>query len=504
MRAAPAPPERARPFGDHAACAVVAVSVMSAQSAASGRQWCCMDAIVHPNGHTGKAEVPPLAPAHATEAQSRRPPRVLTRPEPTPPMQIEIVTIGNEVLSGRTLDTNFAFLARLLEESNVQVGWHTTVGDTAERIAEGLGRALERAEGVIMTGGLGPTPDDITRKVVSTVLGKPLQLDEGTLAHIRERGKKFGVKLPASVETMALIPSGAEVWKNTVGAAPGVLIEHRGKPVILLPGVPQEMEALARMYVAPYLQSRSGKAILSFTLRTYGAFESQIHERLGTLPDTWPGASFAYLPSYFGVDLRVTIVAPNETVAQEVAERSYRELHEKVRGVVYAEGTKSMEEVVADALLQAAWRIAPAESCTGGLLCKRLTDVAGSSRYVDRGFVTYSNESKTQQLGVEPELIAAHGAVSAPVAEAMAQGARARAGVEVGVGITGIAGPEGGSDAKPVGTVFVAVSSPNGEAVRLLQLRGSRATIRERAVQTALDMIRRQVAGLPVDAGFES
>ena len=419
-------------------------------------------------------------------------------------MQIEIVTIGNEVLSGRTLDTNFAFLARLLEEANVQVGWHTTVGDTAERIAEGLGRALERAEGVIMTGGLGPTPDDITRKVVSTVLGRPLQLDEGTLEHIRARGKKFGVKLPPTVETMALIPSGAEVWKNEVGAAPGVLIEHRGKPVILLPGVPQEMESLARMYVAPYLQSRSGKAILSFTLRTYGAFESQIHERLGTLPDTWPGASFAYLPSYFGVDLRVTIVAPNENAAQESAERAYRELHERVRGVVYAEGTRSMEEVAGEVLLQKGWRIAVAESCTGGLLAKRLTDVAGSSRYVDRGFVTYSNESKTALLGVDAALIAANGAVSAPIAEAMARGARERAGVDLGVGITGIAGPQGGTDAKPVGTVFVALSSPLGDSVRLLNLRGSRGTIRERAVQTALDMVRRHAAGLTIDAGFES
>lgn len=419
-------------------------------------------------------------------------------------MQIEIVTIGNEVLSGRTLDTNFAFLARLLEEANVQVGWHTTVGDTVERIAEGLGRALERADGVIMTGGLGPTPDDITRKTVSTVLGRPLQLDEGTLDHIRARGKKFGVKLPQSVETMALIPSGAEIWKNAIGAAPGVLIEHRGKPVILLPGVPQEMESLAREYVAPYLRARTGKSIICFTLRTYGAFESQIHERLGALPDSWPGASFAYLPSYFGVDLRVTIVAPNHGAAQEVAERAYRELHERVRGVLYAEDGRSMEEVVGDVLVGKAWRIAPAESCTGGLLCKRLTDVAGSSRYMDRGFVTYSNDAKVQMLGVEGETLAAHGAVSAPVAEQMARGARERAGVQVGVSITGIAGPEGGSDAKPIGTVFVGLSSPLGEAVRVLALRGTRVTIRERAVQTALDMVRRHVAGLPLDAGLDS
>ncbi|MFM8560168.1 MAG: competence/damage-inducible protein A, partial [bacterium] len=194
-------------------------------------------------------------------------------------MRIEIVTIGNEVLSGRTFDTNFVFLARALEEASVVVAYHSTIGDTAEAISEALKLALTRADAVIMTGGLGPTPDDLTRKAVSTTLNRPLQRDEGVLAHIRDRGKRAGRKLPPSVETMALVPRGAELWQNPVGAAPGILIEHRKKPVILLPGPPNELEALARESVVPYLRERSGMSIESFTLRTYGMFESQLHER---------------------------------------------------------------------------------------------------------------------------------------------------------------------------------------------------------------------------------
>jgi nicotinamide-nucleotide amidase len=418
-------------------------------------------------------------------------------------MQIEIVTIGNEVLSGRTVDTNFAYLARALEEVSVQVGWHSTVGDTAERIAEGLAHALERADAVIMTGGLGPTPDDVTRKAVSSLLGRPLQLDEGVLEHIRERAKKFRRKLPASIEAQALIPRGAEVWRNAMGTAPGILIVHREKPVILLPGVPQEMEYLAREFVVPYLRERSGRAVETFTLRTAGVFESQLHEKIGAVPNAWPGAFLAYLPSYFGVDLRVTVSGAHPEQVRAVAERAYDELRARVAPVVYAEGTITMEQVVGDLLVAKGWTIATAESCTGGLLAKRLTDVPGSSRYVERGFVTYSNASKVTLLGVSEADLAAHGAVSAPVAEQMARGARERSGAQVGVGITGVAGPEGGSEEKPVGTVFVGVASPNGEAVRKLFLPGTRATVRERSAQIALDLVRRNVAGLPLEPRLE-
>lgn len=414
-------------------------------------------------------------------------------------MQIELITIGYEVLSGRTLDTNAAFIARALEEVSVQVIWHTTVGDHAPAIAEALRLALDRADGVVVTGGLGPTPDDITRKAVATVLKRPLQLEESVLGSIRERARRLGRKLPPSIETQALIPRGAEVWPNPVGSAPGLLIEQKQKPVILLPGVPQEMEALVRQRVVPYLRQRSGRFVESFTLRTSGVYESMLHEAIGDLPGKWPNASLAYLPSYFGVDLRVTVAGGNEDDVHTVTGMAYEQLKQRVASVTYAEGTMGIEEVVGEQLLAKGWRIAAAESCTGGLLMKRLTDIAGSSRYVERGFVTYSNASKTALVGVDAALIEAHGAVSAAVAEAMARGARTAAGVEVGVGITGIAGPEGGSEQKPVGTVFIAVATPDTELVRDHRFVGSRAVVRERAVQTALDLTRRALAGLPPD-----
>jgi nicotinamide-nucleotide amidase len=419
-------------------------------------------------------------------------------------MQVEIISIGNEVLTGRTVDTNFAYLARALEEASVSIGWHSTVGDTAERIAEALRRALDRADAVVMTGGLGPTPDDITRKAVATALGRPLQLDDEVLGRIRERATKSGRKLPASIETQALLPRGATAWPNPLGTAPGLLLIEDDKPVILLPGVPYEMEILTTEFVVPYLRERTGLTVESFTLRTAGAFESQLHERIGTLPQNWPGASLAYLPSYFGVDLRVSMTGADRNHVQDVISRAYDELKQRVAAVIYAEGTQTIEEVVGEALVAKGWKLATAESCTGGLLARRITDVPGSSRYFERGFVTYSNRSKIELVGVNAADLDAHGAVSAPVAEQLAEGARTRAGVELGAGITGIAGPEGGSEEKPVGTVFIGVASPQGRAVRSYRFSGTRRTIRERSAQTALDLLRRTLAGLPLDARLDA
>jgi nicotinamide-nucleotide amidase len=417
-------------------------------------------------------------------------------------MTVEIVTIGHEVLSGRTVDTNFAYLARALESASVQVGWHATVGDVAEHIGTALRAAFQRADAVIVTGGLGPTPDDVTRKAVATALGRPLQLDEDTLARIRARAAKLGRKLPATVETMALIPLGSTPWPNRLGSAPGILIEQDGKPIILLPGVPQEMEALAEDFVIPYLRARTGRHVETFTLRTAGVYESQLHERIGAIDNAWAGGSLAYLPSYFGVDLRVTVAGSDRDQVLQVTGRAYEELKRIVGPVVYAEGSQTMEQVVGEALASHGWTIAVAESCTGGLLAKRITDVPGASRWFERGVVTYSNVSKLDLLGVSAADLETHGAVSAPVAEQMAEGVRRKSGAQVGVGITGVAGPEGGSEEKPVGTVIVAIVSPRGGAVRRFQFAGTRATIRERSTQAALDMVRRQLRGLPLEASL--
>jgi nicotinamide-nucleotide amidase len=242
----------------------------------------------------------------------------------------------------------------------------------------------------------------------------------------------------------------------------------------------------------------------TFTLRTAGTFETLLHEAIGNLPHRWPGASLAYLPSWFGVDLRVTVAGDDPAAVEQVIARAYDELKRRVAPVIYAEGSTSMEEAVGETLLEHGYRIATAESCTGGLLAKRLTDAPGASRYFDRGFVTYSNASKVELLGVRGSDIEAHGAVSAPVAEQMAVGAARRAGVEVGVGITGIAGPEGGSEEKPVGTVFIAAAMPRGVVSRSLKLMGTRYAIRERSAQAALDLVRRQIRGLPLEPRLEA
>jgi nicotinamide-nucleotide amidase len=251
-------------------------------------------------------------------------------------MRIEILTIGNEILSGRTLDTNFAMLARALEEVSVQVTWHSTVGDVPERIGEALGLALERADGVVVTGGLGPTPDDVTRKAVANVLGRPLRLNEHVLESIRARARRLGRKLPASVETQALVPTGAQLWENRLGTAPGLLILHQDKPIILLPGVPQEMEGLAREFGVPYLSERTGQRVESFTIRTAGTFESRLRKGSARRLQ-WANATLAYLPSYFGVDLRVTVAGDDAKQVEETAARAHRELRALVEPVVYAD-----------------------------------------------------------------------------------------------------------------------------------------------------------------------
>lgn len=412
-------------------------------------------------------------------------------------MQIEVISIGNELLSGRTVDTNFAFLARALEEVSVAVAWHTSVPDHAERIGEALRVALARADAVVVTGGLGPTPDDITRKAVATVLGRPLRLDDRVLEDIRTLVRSRGRKVPASIEGQALLPVGAEAWPNPLGTAPGILILQDETPIILLPGVPAEMEALTTASLVPFLRARTGRTIETFTLRTSGVFESHLHEKIGRAPRHWPSASLAYLPGYTGVDLRVTVAGQDPARVREVAQQAHDELMALVGPVVYAEGRTTMESVLGALLLERGWMLATAESCTGGLIAKRLTDTPGASRYVDRGFVTYSNAAKVEMLGVDARVLEKQGAVSAIVAEQMAAGAAGRAGAQAGIGITGIAGPDGGSAAKPVGTVFIAAVTPEGKSVRQYRFHGTREMIRERSAQAALDLLRRRILGLP-------
>ena len=414
-------------------------------------------------------------------------------------MRVEVVTVGNELLSGRTVDTNLADLGRALEPIGAPVVYHQTVADRVDEIGGALQKALQRSDLVIVTGGLGPTPDDLTRKAVAQALGRPLALDEQVLERIRERWRSIGGSdpMPANNELQALVPRGARVLPNPVGSAPGLQIEHQDKVVFVLPGVPSEMRAILAESILPWVQGRGREAIRYLVFRTSGMRESVLAERLQDLGQRLPGTAIAYLPHLGGVDLRIRLPEGDEARHESLRAEARRIVDERLGPYVYEEGQRSLVEVVGDLLRTRGYRIAVAESCTGGLLAARFTDMAGSSDFFERGFVSYSNLSKTELLGVPASLIEQHGAVSEPVARALARGAIEHSDAVVGVGITGIAGPSGGTPEKPVGTVHVAVASPEGERHRLYRFGGDRVGNRERSVFAALDLLRRLLVGIP-------
>ncbi len=414
-------------------------------------------------------------------------------------MIAEVVTIGNELLSGRTVDTNFAVLARELEAHGAPVSHHQSVGDRVEHIVAAVQQALARADLVVVTGGLGPTPDDLTRKAISQALGRPLALDEQVLEAIRRRWGELGgaAPMPANNELQALVPRGARVLENPVGSAPGLLVELEEKAVFVLPGVPSEMRAILRGSILPWLASHERQPVEYLVLRTAGMRESVLAERLSDLSTRLPETVVAYLPHLGGVDVRVRLPEADAARRQAVRDEARRIVGERIGHYVYAEGDQPLESVVGELLMAQGHRIAIAESCTGGLLAGRLTETPGSSRYFERGVVCYSNRAKEELLGVPLGLIEQHGAVSEPVALAMARGVVERSGVAVGVGLTGIAGPDGGTPEKPVGTVFLASVVPDGVRQRRLALSGDRQAIRERSVVAALDLLRRHLAGIP-------
>jgi nicotinamide-nucleotide amidase len=411
----------------------------------------------------------------------------------------EIVTIGNEILSGRTVDTNFAVLARELEASGIPIVYHQSVGDRVDHIVAALKQAAGRADLVLVTGGLGPTPDDLTRKGIAQAFGRPLGLDEQVLESIRRRWREQGGSdpMPALNELQAMVPRGARVLENPVGSAPGLLVEHKGKAIFVLPGVPGEMRALLSGSVLPWLAARRREPVAYHVFRTTGMRESVLAGRIGDLVRGFCEAGFAFLPHLGGVDVRIRLPEGDPARREGLREEVRRRLAERLGPYLYAEGDRELEEVVGELLLARGYLVAVAESCTGGLLAGRFTDTPGSSRYFERGVVCYSNRSKEELLGVPHDLIERHGAVSEPVARAMARAVAEKSGVAAGIGITGIAGPDGGTPEKPVGTVHVAAVAGPAERHRRLALRGDRQAIRERSVVAALDLLRRLLLGVP-------
>jgi len=411
-------------------------------------------------------------------------------------MRIEVVTIGDELLLGYTIDTNAAHLARQLAAIGVQIVRRTTCGDTAESIASAVREALDRTGAVITTGGLGPTSDDLTKPSIAELFGRAMVLDEGHLAWMRDRwATRFQRPMPESNVQQAMLPAGASKLANHHGSAPGIWLEDdAGRWVAMLPGVPREMRGMLADTLLPLIESRldsTRRVIRSRTLRTTGIGESAIADLVRMLPSGVGDVGLAYLPNADGTDLRLTVRDAEPAAADaRLAEGALR-LREIVGEWVYGEDGADLAEVVLELCRGRGFTIGVAESCTGGLLGGRLTAVPGSSDVVEGGIIAYSYDVKRTMLGVAADLLTTHGAVSEPVARAMATGARALLGVDAMLAITGIAGPGGGTETKPVGTVWIALDLQGAVQARQYTLIGDRGEIRHRSAQAALEMLRR-------------
>jgi nicotinamide-nucleotide amidase len=413
-------------------------------------------------------------------------------------MQIEVVTIGDELLLGYTIDTNAAHLARTLAAEGVEIVRRTTVGDSADAIASAVAGALERAGAVITTGGLGPTSDDLTKPSIAALFGRGMVLDEEHLAWMAERfARLFQRPMPDANRQQAMLPEGARKLQNNHGSAPGIWLEdERGRWVAMLPGVPREMRGMLADTLVPLIRERLGddrRVVRSRTLRTTGVGESFIADRIAALPEGVGDVDLSYLPNAEGTDLRLTVRGARPEDAERRLSAAAERLRTVVGDAVYGEDGADLAGVVLDLCRARALTIGVAESCTGGLLGARLTAIPGSSDVVIGGVIAYANALKTALLDVTPGVIAHQGAVSEPVVRAMASGARAATGASVGVGITGIAGPGGGTEEKPVGTVWIASDVEGVVESRRLRLIGDRAEVRQRAAQAALEMVWRRV-----------
>jgi len=411
-------------------------------------------------------------------------------------MGAEILTIGTELLLGQTIDTNAAYVAEQLAAAGIDVYWKTTVGDNEGRIGEALRQALSRSEIVIATGGLGPTEDDLTCRVIAAVLARPLVLDQTVLESIRRRFADRGLVMSKNNERQALIPEGATVLPNPRGTAPGLLIPARdGRMVVAMPGVPSEMQPMLTEQVIPRLRKRFeiSARIGSRILKTCGITESQLDEAIGDLARSSLNPTIALLAHPGEVHIRLTVKSESHEEGERRLDDLEARLRERLGALLYGRDGERLEEVVGRLLLDARQTVAVAESCTGGLVCHRLTNLPGSSAYVVRGEVVYSNRAKEDRVGVPRELIARHGAVSRAVAEAMASGMREAAGTDLALGITGIAGPGGGSAEKPVGLTYIAIASAEGVICREWRFLGDREINKLLASQAALDMVRRHL-----------
>ena len=414
----------------------------------------------------------------------------------------ETIAIGSELLVGGRSDSNSLFITETLGRLGVEVRFKSIVGDDLADMVQVLKTAVSRAGVVIMTGGLGPTVDDCTREAVAKATGRRLARRKAALDGMTARLAQWGRTPNAGQLRQAMIPAGATVVANPVGSAPGFLLEWKGATVVSLPGVPREMEAMMTESVIPFLNDQFAQSsrlrprpIFRQVFHTWGLPESDVDTKLkGLIPNGAP-IDLGLLASPMGVLVSLTTKSGGtRPVSDEMLASLAQEVRTRLKDSLFAEGRETMEEVVGRLLDGQKLTVAVAESCTGGLIGHRLTQVPGSSAYVDRGAICYSNRSKSEMLGVPAKLIAKHGAVSPEVAAAMARGIRERAGVSVGLSVTGIAGPGGATGTKPVGLVYVGLDGGAGGAVtKEFRFHGDRSVIKQRSSQAALDLLRRWI-----------
>lgn len=406
----------------------------------------------------------------------------------------EIIAIGSELLTPDRTDTNSLWLTEKLNNIGIEVKLKTIVGDDDARLEEAIRDALRRSRVVIATGGLGPTEDDITRKVTARALGRRLILNEKVLESIRARFMRMGRVMPEINSRQAMVIEGAEILENAHGTAPGMYIEHEGRAVVLLPGPPREMKPMFESSVQPKLTAKAGDVrVVRRILRVSGMTESGVDERIAPVYTQYKNPQTTILFNECEIEIHLTAQGKTEQEAELLLDGLAGQIEERLGNAIFAFRGETMEQVVGLRLAVNGFTLAVAESCTGGLISQRLTEVPGSSSYFREGVVTYSNDAKIRLLGVPADLIGEYGAVSAPVAEAMAEGVRLRAETDFGIAVTGIAGPGGGTEQKPVGLVYIALSDDAHTEHRKLMLPGDRQLIRWRASQAALDLLRHRL-----------
>lgn len=408
-------------------------------------------------------------------------------------MVAEIICVGTELLLGQILNTNSQYLAQKLAELGIDLYFQTTVGDNIERLKMAIDIATKRSDILIFTGGLGPTSDDITKEAVADYFGLTLVLDEDVLRRIEKFFERRQVKMPEINKKQAYVPEGAKVLHNKNGTAPGLIIEKDGKIAILLPGPPFEMQPMFEEGVLPYLEKFSKQKIYSRVLKFVGIGESSIEEALKDLILSQTDPTMALYAKPFEVELRITTKKESEECAKSLLQSMENRIRERLGEYIYGVDRQLLEEVVIGLLAEKKLKVSVAESCTGGLICNKLTNVPGASEVFDRGFIVYSNEAKMKLLGVPEQVLKEHGAVSSQTARYMAHGALSNSLADIALSVTGIAGPGGGSETKPVGLVYIGIATKDYSESFEFRFSGDRLRIKEMTSKAALNILRKKI-----------